>query len=92
MGHTVTEDEPAALVQRASDAARALIAGDVRGYATLIEHADDYTLMSPYGGEPVRGFDDSEGALEALAGFFRGGEATVEVVETDVSGDLAVSW
>ena len=46
--------------------------------------------MSPYGGDPVRGFDDSDAALDALAQFFRGGEATVEVVETYTSGDLAV--
>jgi hypothetical protein len=35
------------------------------------------------------GFDDSDEALEAMAEFFRGGEADVEIVET-YSGDLAV--
>jgi ketosteroid isomerase-like protein len=42
------------------------------------------------GGEPTRGFDDSEEALAGLARFFQGGEATVEVAETYASGDLAV--
>jgi ketosteroid isomerase-like protein len=46
--------------------------------------------MSPYGGDPVRGFDDSDAALDRLTQFFRGGEAQVEVVETYTSGDLAV--
>src|SRR5262249_59053963 len=46
--------------------------------------------MSPYGGDTVRGFDDSDEALDALAQFFRGGEANIEVVETYMSGDLAV--
>ena len=46
--------------------------------------------MSPYGGDPVRGFDDSDEALDALAQFFRGGRSKVEVVETYISGDLAV--
>jgi ketosteroid isomerase-like protein len=87
---TVTDEELTALVHRITDAAEALIRGDIEGYAARIKHADDYTLMSPYGGDPVRGFDDSEGALEALAQFFRGGEAKVEVVETYASGDLAV--
>jgi len=87
---TVTKEELAALVERITEAAQALIAGDSRGYAALITHADDYTLMSPYGGDPVRGFDDSAPALDALARFFRGGEADVEVVETYTSGDLAV--
>ena len=46
--------------------------------------------MSPYGGDVVRGFDGSDEALDALARFFRGGEATVEVVETYTSDDLVV--
>ena len=87
---TATEEEVAALVQRVTQAARALIAGDIRGYVALIHHADDYTLMAPYGGEPVRGFDDSDEALGGLAQFFRRGEAEIEVVETYASGDLAV--
>jgi ketosteroid isomerase-like protein len=87
---TVTDDELAALAQRVTEAAQALISGDIEGYAARIKHANDYTLMSPYGGDPVRGFDDSDGALNALAQFFRGGEATVEVVESYGSGGLAV--
>jgi hypothetical protein len=86
----VTDEELAALVQRIAEAAQALISGDVDGYAARIKHADDDTLMSPYGGDPVRGFDDSDAALEDLARLFRGGEAKVEVVETYTSGDLAV--
>jgi len=86
----VTDEELAALVRRVTEAAQALIAGDAQGYVARIKHAHDYTLMSPYGGDTVRGFDDSDEALAALAGFFRGGEASVEVVETYASGDLAV--
>lgn len=86
----VTDDELAALVQRITEATEALIRGDIDGYAARIKHADDYTLMSPYGGDVVRGFDDSAEGLAGLARFFRGGEANVEVVETYASGDLAV--
>ena len=86
----MTDDELTALVRRVTEAAQALIAGDIEGYVARIEHADDYTLMSPYGGDPARGFDDSDGSLHALAQFFRGGEAKVEVVETYTSIDLAV--
>ena len=85
----VTDEELAALVQRITEAAQALISGDIEGYAARIRHGHDYTLMSPYGGDPVRGFDDSDRALDALAQFFRGGEAEVEVVDTYTSGDLA---
>jgi ketosteroid isomerase-like protein len=87
---TVPDEDLAALVQRVTDAAEALIGGDIRGYVARIKHAEDYTLMSPYGGAPVRGFDDSDDALDALARFFRAGESSVEVIETYTSGDLAV--
>jgi len=90
LSRTVTDAELAALLERITEAAQALISGDIRGYVARIKHAHDYTLMSPYGGDTVRGFDDSDAALDALAQFFRGGEAQVEVVETYASGDLAV--
>ena len=90
MSRTVTDQELAALVRRVTEAAQALISGDIEGYAARIKHAPDYTLMSPYGGDPVRGFDDSDEALGALAQFFRGGQASVEVVETYISAELAV--
>jgi ketosteroid isomerase-like protein len=89
-GTTVTEEELAELVRRTAEAASAFIRGDSRRYAMLIEHAADYTLMSPFGGEPTRGFDGSDEALEARARLFRGGEASLEVVESYASGDLAV--
>ena len=90
MSRTVSDEELAALVERTAEAAQALISGDIEGYTARIKHAHDYTLMSPYGGDTVRGFDDSDEALAGLAQFFRGGEAKVELVETYTSGDLAV--
>ena len=87
---TDTEEELAALIQRTTEAAKAYIRGDMRTYFTLIRHGDDYTLMSPFGGEPTRGVDTSPERLEDLARFFRSGEAELEVVETYASGDLVV--
>src|SRR5215471_15858024 len=87
---TGTDEEVAGLVRRVEAAASALIGGDIRGYLSFIDHSEDYTLMSPFGGEPVRGFDDSDESVEASAQFFRGGEATLEVVASYASGDLAV--
>lgn len=89
-GRTPDDAEVAELVQRVEEAASALISGDIRRYASLVDHADDFTLMSPYGGETVRGFDGSDESIEALEQFFRGGEARVEVVHTYASGDLVV--
>jgi ketosteroid isomerase-like protein len=91
MSDTPHAGEREGLIRRVTEAAEALIRGDARRYAELIEHADDYTLMSPYGGEVVRGFDESDEALDALNDFFQGGEVTaVEVVETYISDELAV--
>ena len=72
------------------EAASAFIRGDMRTYAALMRHADDYTLMPPSGGEPRRGFDESDEALDALSRYFHGGEAELEVFQTYASGDLAV--
>ena len=90
MQATAIDQELAELVRRVTEAAEALIRGDIEGYVARIKHADDYTLMSPYGGDPTRGFDGSKEALAALAQFFQGGDVDVEVVETYASGDLAV--
>jgi ketosteroid isomerase-like protein len=89
-GMTETDEELAALVRRRAEAAAALIGGDVRGYLALTPHADDYTLMPPYGGPVREGADSSEEALDALEEWFQGGEIELEVVRAHRSGDLAV--
>jgi ketosteroid isomerase-like protein len=83
------DEELAALVRRVATAASAFIRGDIRTYVDLLPHAGDYTLLPPYGG--VRhGFDHSEESLDATARWFQGGEAELQVVRADRSGDLAV--
>ena len=87
----VTDEEVADLIRRTAEAASALIRGDIRTYLTHIRHADDYTLMAPSGGEPRRGFDASDQALEAMEQYFHGGgEAELEVFQTYTSGDMVV--
>ena len=91
MAHDPVYDEDVAeIAQLTAEAASAYIRGDIRRYLTFIRHADDYTLLPPLGGEPRRGFDSSDEALEATARFFQGGQAEVEVVESYASGDLVV--
>ncbi len=78
------------LVRRTEQDASALMRGDIKGYLELIRHADDYTLIQPFGGEPTRGFDHRPENLAALARFFKSGESTLEVTESYASGDLVV--
>jgi ketosteroid isomerase-like protein len=86
----VTDAELSELIQLMSEAASALIRGDIHTYAALMRHADDYTLMGPSGGEPRRGFDESDEALAALARYFHDGEAELQVVQSYASGQMAV--
>ena len=91
MAHeNVTDEEIAELIRRTAEATSAYIRGDMRRYLTLIRHADDYTLMAPFGGEPTRGFDASPERLEATARFFQAGEADLELVQSYASGDIVV--
>jgi ketosteroid isomerase-like protein len=87
----ITDEQVADLIRRTAEAASALIRGDIRTYLTHIRHADHYTLMAPSGGEPRRGFDASDQALEAMERYFHGGgEAELEVFQSYASGDMVV--
>lgn len=81
-------EDVANLTRRTAEANTALMRGDIDGYLALIEHANNYTLMAPFGGAPTRGFDTSSRA--AMAQFFRSGTFDQEVVATYATGDLVV--
>jgi ketosteroid isomerase-like protein len=85
-----TGQEVAALVRRSAEANARLMRGDVHGYLALIRHGADYTLMAPFGGLPVHGFDESDGKLAELQRFFRAGTSNQELVASYASGDLVV--
>jgi ketosteroid isomerase-like protein len=87
---SITDEDIAGLVRRTAEANAALMNGDVGGYLALIKHAQDYTLMAPFGGAPTRGFDTSSERLAALARFFKAGTTDLELVQTYASGDLVV--
>src|SRR4051812_49767336 len=72
------------------EAAAAYIRGDIHRYLALFEHADDYTLMPPYGGPTEHGFERTAEDLRGISEFFATGEATLDVQQSYTSGDLAV--
>jgi ketosteroid isomerase-like protein len=80
----------AELIERWSTAAQVYFNGDLRTYAELANHAPDFVLMPPYGGDPRPGFDLSEENVDWTARAFRGGKVDVEVFQALASGDLAV--
>jgi ketosteroid isomerase-like protein len=67
----------------------ALMKGDIATYISLLTLADDFTLMSPFGGDPTRGPVAPE-RLEAMGRFFRNGDFAQEVVAAYATKDMAV--
>jgi ketosteroid isomerase-like protein len=80
----------AELTRIAQLSAQAYIDGDLDTYAGLVRHADDFSLMPPFGGATRHGFALSDESRESTRRTFRGGEATVEVDAAYVAEDLAV--
>jgi ketosteroid isomerase-like protein len=86
----MSADDLDELIETMSEAASALFCGNAHRYFALMNHADDFTLMGPTGGETSRGSDVTDEQMDEMERFFRGEAATLEVVETYSSGDLAV--
>lgn len=86
----VTNEDVANLVRLSSEANSALVRGDIDKYLALIKHANDYTLMAPFGGSTQKGFDDSKEHRAAMAKFFKAGNFDQETVATYESADLVV--
>ena len=61
------------LIARWSEAARVILNGELRTYAELAKHSSEYLLMPPNGGDPRKGFDDSDEAAAWWAQTFRDG-------------------
>jgi len=87
---SITEAEIADLVQLNAEANAVFMRGDMTGYLERIKHAEDYTLMAPFGGAPTHGFDMSSERLAAMSRFFQAGKTELEVVQTYTSGNMAV--
>jgi hypothetical protein len=76
---SITEEDLAELI-RGTEEAAALMRGDMSTYLAHIKHADDYTLMAPFDGEPTCGFDASPKRLATMARFFQAGRARLELL------------
>jgi len=70
--------------------AEAYLAGDLDTYAGVLPHADDFTLMPPFGGPTRHGFVLDDETREATRSTFRGGHVEIEVDASYVTDDLAV--
>jgi ketosteroid isomerase-like protein len=84
------DEAVAALVERSQVANAALMRGDVERYRELVPVSDDFTLMSPFGGEPTRAAALTSERMEALGRFFANGTMAQEVVATYGCDDMVV--
>ena len=86
-----TDQEVDDLVLLATNAHEVLMRGDMRRYRELLPHADDFTLMTPFGGKPTHGSQLSDERMEEIGRFFKNGrDSTLELVQSYRSVDLVV--
>jgi ketosteroid isomerase-like protein len=86
-GHVEAVSE---LIDRSAQGNAALMQGDIARYRALVPYADDFMLMSPFGGTPSRASDYTPERIEAMGRFFRNGTFEQEVVQTYTSADMVV--
>ncbi|MCW5737041.1 MAG: nuclear transport factor 2 family protein [Enhydrobacter sp.] len=80
----------AGLIERSAAANAALMRGDIEAYRAAIVLADDFTLMSPFGGAPTLAREMSDDRWEAMGRFFRNGTLEQELVQAYGSPDMIV--
>lgn len=78
----------ASLVEISEHSNRALMRGDIDRYREIVEYSEDFTLFSPFGGEPTRGVTPERFAL--MGKFFKNGVFKQEVVTTYHVDDMVV--
>jgi ketosteroid isomerase-like protein len=76
------------LVAHSRAANAALMRGDAERYAALTRLAEDFVLMSPFGGTPSRGADYTPERIAAMARFFRNGSFAQELVGAWATPDM----
>jgi len=84
----VTEDIIAKLARESELGNAALLRGDVDTYLGFIKLAQDFTLMSPFGGQPSKGGYTKE-QWQEIGSFFRNGTLRQELVQGYSSADMA---
>jgi ketosteroid isomerase-like protein len=82
-----TSPSVADLIRLSEESNAALLRGDVTTYLDLIAHSRDFTLMSPFGGQPTHGTLTSA-RWEQIGRFFANGQLDVEVVQAYGSADM----
>ena len=78
------------LIRRSAEGNSALMRGDSKSYREHIPYADDFLLMSPFGGTPSGASEYTPERIEAIGRFFRNGTFAMELVQAYASPDMVV--
>ena len=87
----VTQEDVDELVELMREAASAYIGGDIRRYFELMQHADDFTLMDPFGGETSRESVRARSVSPRWRSSSKAVSATLDVVRPTRPGTLPCS-
>jgi ketosteroid isomerase-like protein len=83
------EEEVHKLVDLSRESNAALLRGDAERYGQMLKQAEDFTLMSPFGGKPTHGAAPPE-RMREIGKFFKNGKLEQELVQAYSSPDLVV--
>ncbi len=89
MSQPLSDKDLDVFVLEAEEAAGAYVRGDMERYVELVHHAEQFTLLPPYGG-PANRHENRAETVRASVGFIKDGEAHLEHVQTHTWGDTLV--
>jgi ketosteroid isomerase-like protein len=78
------------LIKLTKNANDALMRGDANTYRALLNISSDFTLMSPFGGQPSRASEYTPETWEKIGKFFKNGTFNQELVQAYGSPDMVV--
>lgn len=87
---SIAADAATELTRRSEVANAALMRGEIDKYRALVPLTDDFTLMSPFGGNPTRASDMTDERWQAMGRFFKNGSFEQELVQSYGSSDMVV--
>jgi ketosteroid isomerase-like protein len=80
----------AKLIDVSAQSNAALMRGDIARHLALITLTDDFTLMSPFGGQPTHAAQLTPERMQDMGRFFRNGTFEQQVVQAYGSSDMVV--
>ncbi|MBC7992546.1 MAG: nuclear transport factor 2 family protein [Rhizobacter sp.] len=78
------------LIERSEASNAALMRGDIERYRSLVSFADNFTIMSPFGGATTYPHGLTADRLQAMGSFFKNGSLRQELLQAYGSADMVV--